>query len=102
MPSCSECGGLLKPDVVFFGETVPKDRVSRAMAAVERSDAMLVVGSSLMVLSGYRFATAIAERGKPIAAVNLGATRADALLALKVAEPCADALSFLRGNGTPA
>jgi NAD-dependent SIR2 family protein deacetylase len=95
MPSCEECGGLLKPDVVFFGESVPRERVSRAMAALERSDAMLVVGSSLMVYSGYRFAQRMAELGKPIAAVNLGKTRADHLLALKVAERCADALAFL-------
>jgi NAD-dependent SIR2 family protein deacetylase len=96
VPACGACGGLLKPDVVFFGESVPKERVSAAMAAIERVDAMLVVGSSLMVLSGYRFARAMAQRGKPIAAVNLGKTRADDLLALKVAERCADALSFLR------
>jgi NAD-dependent SIR2 family protein deacetylase len=95
VPSCEECGGVLKPDVVFFGESVPRDRVARAMAALERADAMLIVGSSLMVYSGYRFARRMAELGKPIAAVNLGKTRADDLLALKVAERCADALAFL-------
>ena len=95
VPPCAACGGLLKPDVVFFGEGVPGDRVRRAMAALDASDAMLVVGSSLMVYSGYRFAVAMAEAGKPIAAVNLGRTRADDLLALKVADRCADALSFL-------
>jgi NAD-dependent SIR2 family protein deacetylase len=97
VPSCRECAGLLKPDVVFFGESVPRDRVSRAMGALERSDAMLVVGSSLMVYSGFRFARRMAELGKPIAAVNLGRTRADELLALKVEERCADALAFLHG-----
>jgi len=95
LPACGRCGGLLKPDVVFFGEGVPKARVDQAMAALERSDAMLVVGSSLMVYSGYRFAQAMAARGKPIAAVNLGRTRADDLLAFKVTEPCGDALQFL-------
>ena len=95
VPPCDACGGLLKPDVVFFGENVPKERAGRAMDALRRSDAMLVVGSSLMVLSGYRFAQATAEAGKPIAAVNLGRTRADDLLELKVTEPCTDALSFL-------
>jgi NAD-dependent SIR2 family protein deacetylase len=80
---------------VFFGERVPSDRVQQAFAALEAADAMLVVGSSLMVYSGYRFAQAAAGAGKPIAAVNLGTTRADDLLALKVSEPCADALSFL-------
>jgi NAD-dependent SIR2 family protein deacetylase len=98
VPACDACGGLLKPDVVFFGESVPKERVRRAMAAVERSDAMLIVGSSLMVYSGYRFADAMAQAGKPIAAINLGKTRADDLLALKVMDRCADALSFLLGD----
>jgi NAD-dependent SIR2 family protein deacetylase len=90
VPACGSCGGVLKPDVVFFGEGVPL-----AFAALETADAMLVVGSSLMVYSGYRFAQAAAHAGKPIAAVNLGTTRADELLSLKVREPCADALSFL-------
>jgi NAD-dependent SIR2 family protein deacetylase len=95
VPNCDECDGLLKPDVVFFGENVPRDRVYRAMAAIETSDAMLVVGSSLMVYSGYRFAKAMADAGKPIAAVNLGRTRADDLLALKIEDRCANALGFL-------
>jgi NAD-dependent SIR2 family protein deacetylase len=94
-PACTACGGLLKPDVVFFGERVPPERVQRAFAALDEADAMLVVGSSLMVYSGYRFAQAAAQAGKPIAAVNLGRTRADDLLALKVSERCADALAFL-------
>ena len=95
VPPCPYCGGLLKPDVVFFGESVPEHRVQTAMHALQRSDAMLVVGSSLMVYSGYRFAEAAARAGKPIAAVNLGRTRADELLTLKLAQPCATALSFL-------
>jgi NAD-dependent SIR2 family protein deacetylase len=95
VPDCEACGGLLKPDVVFFGENVPRDRVRRAMTAIDISDAMLVVGSSLMVYSGYRFATAMADAGKPIAAINLGRTRADDLLALKVEDRCASALSRL-------
>ena len=95
VPACDACGGLLKPDVVFFGENVPRQRVHDAMAAIDVSDAMLVVGSSLMVYSGYRFAKAMADAGKPIAAINLGRTRADDLLTLKVADRCANALSFL-------
>jgi NAD-dependent SIR2 family protein deacetylase len=95
LPACTECGGILKPDVVFFGENVPKERVSAAMDAVERADAVLVIGSSLMVYSGYRFAHAASRVGKPIAAVNLGRTRADELLALKVNQPCVSALAFL-------
>jgi NAD-dependent SIR2 family protein deacetylase len=93
VPSCDRCGGLLKPDVVFFGESVPRPRVEAAMAALERADALLVVGSSLMVYSGYRFVRAAASSGKPVAAVNLGRTRADELLTLKVTEPCAVALA---------
>lgn len=95
IPACAACGGLLKPDVVFFGETVPTERVQRVLQAVERADAMLVVGSSLMVLSGFRFARAMAAAGKPIAAINLGRTRADDLLSFKIERYCADALSFL-------
>jgi NAD-dependent SIR2 family protein deacetylase len=95
VPACRLCGGVLKPDVVFFGEQVPADRVRSSMAQLMQADAMLVVGSSLMVYSGYRFAQAAALAGKPIAAVNLGRTRADALLALKVVLPCAAALAYL-------
>jgi NAD-dependent SIR2 family protein deacetylase len=95
VPACEACGGVLKPDVVFFGENVAKERVHRAMAALERSDAMLIVGSSLMVYSGYRFAQAAADAGTPIAALNIGRTRADDLLALKITDNCAAALAFL-------
>lgn len=102
VPACPHCGGILKPDVVFFGENVPRDRVATAMQALDSADAMLVVGSSLMVFSGYRFAHAAAKAGKPIAAVNLGRTRADALLSLKVEQPCAQALAFLRADDSAA
>ncbi len=98
IPPCPHCGGILKPDVVFFGENVPRDRVAKAMQALDEADAMLVVGSSLMVFSGYRFAHAAAKAGKPIAAVNLGRTRADPLLSLKIEQPCAEALAFLCEN----
>jgi NAD-dependent SIR2 family protein deacetylase len=93
VPACEKCGGIFKPDVVFFGESVPRERVDRAFAGVASADALLVVGSSLMVYSGYRFAEAAAANGIPIAAVNLGHTRADHLLALKVSEPSDAALS---------
>jgi NAD-dependent SIR2 family protein deacetylase len=95
VPPCPACGGVLKPDVVFFGENVPKDRVEDAFAALGRADALLVIGSSLTVYSGFRFAAAAAAAGKPIAAVNLGRTRADHLLALKAEAECGEALSFL-------
>ena len=95
VPCCIACGGVLKPDVVFFGEGVPRSRVDAAAQALERADAMLVVGSSLMVYSGYRFCEWAARAGKPIAAVNIGRTRADPLLALKVLTPCAEVLTRL-------
>ena len=95
VPPCPVCGGVLKPDVVFFGENVPRERVAQATQALDAADAVLVVGSSLMVFSGYRFVHAAARAGKPVAAVNLGRTRADPLLSLKVESPCAEALSFL-------
>jgi NAD-dependent SIR2 family protein deacetylase len=95
VPGCERCGGLLKPDVVFYGESVPRERVEQAMRAVREADAMLVIGSSLMVFSGYRFAREAAAMGKPIATVNLGRTRADDLLTLKVTQSCSTALAFL-------
>lgn len=95
IPPCPTCGGVLKPDVVFFGEGVPRSRVDAAITSLNEADAMLVVGSSLMVYSGYRFVAAAARQGKPIAAVNLGRTRADPLLSLKVLQSCADALAFI-------
>ncbi|MEY4760287.1 MAG: hypothetical protein RLZZ200_143 [Pseudomonadota bacterium] len=95
VPDCMDCGGILKPDVVFFGEAVPRDRVEAAYAAVARSDAVLVIGSSLMVYSGFRFVRAAADAGKPIAAVNRGRTRADELLSLKVDAGCAETLERL-------
>ena len=95
VPACERCGGVLKPDVVFFGENVPRERVAAVQAHLQRSDAVLVVGSSLMVYSGYRFVDAAAKAGLPVAAVNLGRTRADELLSLKVQMPCAQALAFL-------
>lgn len=95
VPQCPVCGGILKPDVVFFGENVPKERVDHAMAALKSSDGVLIVGSSLMVYSGYRFALTAAREGIPIAALNRGQTRADAVLTLKVDLPVAQALSAL-------
>ena len=95
VPDCPACGGTLKPDVVFFGDNVPRDRVADAAAAVEASAALLVVGSSLMVYSGYRFAEQAHRLGKPVAAINQGTMRADALLALKVDADCTAALPAL-------
>jgi len=95
IPACTRCGGMLKPSVVFFGENVPRVRVDTAMRALEAADALLVVGSSLMVYSGYRFCVHADKLRKPIAAINLGRTRADPLLSLKVAAPCGEVLTAL-------
>jgi NAD-dependent SIR2 family protein deacetylase len=95
VPSCRRCDGVLKPDVVFFGENVPRERVDAAARRLEEADAMLIVGSSLMVYSGYRFVEWAARAGKPAAAVNLGRTRADDLLALKLERECEAALAFV-------
>ena len=91
---CPECAGVLKPDVVFFGDNVPKARVQQALDALKNSDGLLVVGSSLMVYSGFRFCRYAKEWGKPIAALNLGRTRADELLDLKLNAPIADTLAL--------
>jgi len=95
VPACPHCGGIVKPDVVFFGEAVPRERVDAANHAWQAADAVLVVGSSLMVYSGYRFVRAAALAGKPVAAVTLGHTRADPLLTLKLDANCSEALAFL-------
>ena len=96
---CESCGGLVKPDVVFFGENVPKDRVASALEALDRAAALLVVGSSLMVFSGYRFARRAAENGKPIAIVNRGRTRADDFATLKIDADCGVILDRVSKNG---
>ncbi len=88
VPGCESCGGVLKPDVVFFGENVPKPRVARCYAAMDdldpESDALVVLGSSLTVMSGFRFVRHATRRGVPVVVVNHGPTRADDLPILKV------------------
>jgi NAD-dependent SIR2 family protein deacetylase len=83
VPGCASCGGVLKPDVVFFGENVPRPRVERCYAAVDAldpgEDVLLVLGSSLTVMSGLRFVRHATKRGVPVVIVNRGATRADDL-----------------------
>jgi NAD-dependent SIR2 family protein deacetylase len=93
VPACGTCGGVLKPAVVFFGDAIPPALTGAALEQVSRADALLVAGSSLMVWSGYRLVRAAAERGVSVAAVNLGRTRADALLEFKLEAPCDEVLS---------
>ncbi|MBM7518449.1 NAD-dependent protein deacetylase [Nocardioides nitrophenolicus] len=98
VPDCEECGGRLKPDVVFFGENVPKPRVERCYAAVEGlagDGTLLVAGSSLTVMSGLRFVRRAAQRGIPVVVVNRGATRGDDLAAHKVETGVGEWLSAL-------
>jgi NAD-dependent SIR2 family protein deacetylase len=95
IPSCPKCDGMLKPDVVFFGESVPTARVSQSMAELEKVDALLVAGSSLTVNSGMRFARAASKQGKPIVIVNIGPTRADEIAIAKIEAPTSIALEEL-------
>ena len=93
--SCRRCDGVLKPDVVFFGEMVPRDRFRRALGLLEESSALLVLGSSLAVGSGYRFVTAAASAGKPIAIVTRGATRGDHHASIKLEASLSDVMTQL-------
>ena len=95
VPSCLACGGVLKPDVVFFGENVPRHWVERAWRMLDGAEVLLVVGSSLTVFSGYRFALAAAKANKPVAVVNLGATRGDTCATLKLEHPLGEVLPRL-------
>jgi len=95
IPSCPKCDGVLKPDVVFFGESVPTARVSQSMTELEKVDALLVAGSSLTVNSGMRFARAASKQGKPIVIVNIGPTRADEIAIAKIEAPTSIALEEL-------
>jgi NAD-dependent SIR2 family protein deacetylase len=97
MPMCPSCGSdRLKPDVVFFGDGVAPATAQAALDAVENAEAMLVVGSSLMAYSSYRLCQELSRQGKPLMAINLGRTRADALMTVKVAAPCEETLPWLR------
>jgi NAD-dependent SIR2 family protein deacetylase len=84
VPACSACGGVLKPDVVFFGENVPRATVDAAWRLMEHAQVLLVVGSSLTVFSGRRFVYAARKACVPVAIVNLGRTRADELANVRV------------------
>lgn len=95
VPDCPACGGIVKPDVVFFGENVPVDRVQRSLRAIDEADALLVVGSSLMVYSGLRFPRHAGQTGKPVAILNRGRTRADELASLRLEADCVATLDAL-------
>jgi NAD-dependent SIR2 family protein deacetylase len=92
---CPACGGVLKPNIVYFGENVPKERVNQAYSLVDGAEALLVAGSSLTVFSGYRFVRRAAARHIPIAIVNRGRTRGDDLATVKVDGGCSAILALL-------
>ncbi|WP_243056495.1 NAD-dependent protein deacetylase [Nocardioides sp. SR21] len=104
VPDCAACGGILKPDVVFFGENVPAPRVERCYAAVdalaERDGALLVAGSSLTVMSGFRFVRRAAKAGTPVVIVNRGETRGDELATYKLDVGCSEFLGLLADQQT--
>jgi NAD-dependent SIR2 family protein deacetylase len=95
IPNCPSCHGVLKPDVVFFGESVPSSRVTSTMNELERLEALVVAGSSLTVNSGMRLARAASKQGKPIVIVNIGPTRADDIAVAKIEAPTSLALEEL-------
>jgi NAD-dependent SIR2 family protein deacetylase len=92
---CTSCGGMLKPDIVYFGETVAKAVVQKAFSLLDAADALLVAGSSLTVFSGYRFVRHAAALGIPVAIVNRGPTRGDELATVKVDGGCSELLTLL-------
>ena len=95
VPACLNCGGVLKPEVVFFGDTVPKETVSFIHERLLESDSVLIIGSSVEVYSSYRFAHAAWQQNKPIAILNIGPTRADKLASLKMSAIAGDVLPRL-------
>jgi NAD-dependent SIR2 family protein deacetylase len=102
VPDCPDCGGVLMPDVVFFGGTVPRARVDACMQALDDADALLAVGSSLQVFSGFRFCRRAAETGKPIGIINPGITRADDLASVKWRTDCSAILQGLTRHLCPS
>ncbi|MGC4932547.1 Sir2 family NAD-dependent protein deacetylase [Gordonia sp. DT30] len=96
---CPRCGGILKPDIVYFGENAPKELVAQAFSLIDDCDALLVAGSSLTVMSGLRFARHAQRTGKTLVVLNRGATRADAIADLKIDHYCGIVLPALAGVG---
>ncbi len=95
IPNCELCDGMLKPDVVFFGENVPKIRIEKAFDALDKAQGLLVIGSSLMVYSGFRFCRKAVELKKPIVLVNQGVTRADDLATAKFEGECGELMDAI-------
>ncbi|MGD1279581.1 SIR2 family NAD-dependent protein deacylase [Mycobacterium seoulense] len=98
---CPHCGGMLKPDIVYFGENVAKHIVDQAYSLVSEAEALLVAGSSLTVFSGYRFVRHAAALGRPVAIINRGRTRGDDLATVKVDGGCSELLTLLADELSP-
>lgn len=95
VPSCPECGGILKPDIVFFGDNVPMSRIKEIVRLNCQSDGLLVLGSSLLVFSGFRIVLQTKELGLPVAIVSIGETRGDPKADLKISAKCGDIIPKL-------
>ena len=95
IPSCQRCGGMLKPNVVFYGGSVRTQMVNELSRKLEQADAVLAIGSSLMVYSSFRFCIQARQQNIPILCINQGLTRADSMLALKLRGDCAEILTRL-------
>ncbi|XP_044387596.1 NAD-dependent protein deacylase SRT2 isoform X1 [Triticum aestivum] len=102
IPSCSQCGGVLKPDVVMFGDNVPRERADSAKEAARNCDALLVVGSAVMTMSAFRLARLAHEANAPIVAINIGGTRVDSIISLKINARCGEILPRVLQMGSLA
>lgn len=98
VPPCSDCGGILKPEIVFFGDNVTRQVVNQVRTEVESADSLLVLGTSLTTFSGYRIVLQAVEARKPIAIVSIGETRADNHANVKIHGRCGEVLSKIYGN----
>lgn len=98
VPECTSCGGILKPEIVFFGDNVPRSTVDLVNSKLDESDSVLVIGSSLEVYSGYRIATRAHKHGIPLAILNIGKTRADGLAQLKISARCGEMLRQIQST----
>lgn len=95
LPECPKCGGFLKPNIVFFGDNVPRPRIEKVVKTIIDSDGILVLGSSLTVFSGYRIVLQAKELGLPVAVINIGETRADKIIDIKINAKCSEIMKQL-------
>lgn len=95
LPECPDCGGYLKPNIVFFADNVPRQRIEKVVRCIIDSDGVLVLGSSLTVFSGYRIVLQAKELGLPVAIINIGQTRADKIVDIKIDAKCSDIMKLI-------